>query len=85
VRSDPGRVPGPVVILGVEEHPPRAGTEQEPRNLMDGQVQYVDAQNRMWVITQRGLKWFARTDSEVIGVTDYNLYQLFQQIDKRLK
>ena len=43
----------------------------------------MDAQNRVWAIWQQGLKWFARTESEVIGVTDYNLYQLFQQIDKR--
>jgi hypothetical protein len=57
---------------------------------VDGRVQYIDAQNRVWDITQRGLKWFAMTASEQsgnrgMGVTDYNLYQLFQQIDKRLK
>jgi len=85
VWRDPRRVPGPLVMLGMEEHPAEVGTRAQPGTLMDGRVQYIDAQDRVWDVEQRGLKWYARTPSEVIGVTDYNLYQLFQQIDKRAK
>lgn len=52
---------------------------------MDGQVQYTDARNRVWDVEKRGQRWFAGTSSEPAEVMDFNLYQLFEQIDKRSK